>query len=213
MLSLPTRLRTWTEKPGLNKTPQCFWIGPECFSTAFFHEWLSYTIFTGFFFLRVPCAFAIFSQYQTDLCPTQLSALLPISLCILSGEGSVAGNSIILSSAVDALVESHVLNWRRSCSINLSATPRAWFHSISDGVKTIDVSSWEMVVIAAQRIIVFIMWPGLLELACGEPGMVELVLVEFVSCLFSLVFTVQLLFLSVSVFLRPTLAKSTFRGI
>lgn len=150
-------------------------------------------------FLCVPCAFPIFSQYQTDLCPTQLSILLPVSLCILSGEGSVAGNLIMLSSAVDALVESHVLNWLRSCSINLSETPRAWFHSISDGVKTIDVSSWEMVVIAAQRVFVFIMWPGLLELACGELGTVKLVSVEFVNRLFFLVFTVHLLFLSVIV--------------
>lgn len=141
-------------------------------------------------FLCVPCAFAIFAQYQPDLCPAQLSILLPISLCILSGEGSVAGNLIILGSAVDALVESHVLNWLRSCSINLSETPRAWFHLISDGVKTIDVSSWEMVVMAAQRVIVFIMWPGLLELACGALGMVELASVEFVNCLFFLVFTV-----------------------
>lgn len=171
-------------------------------------------------FLCVPCAFPIFSQYQTDLCPTQLSVLLPISLCILSGEGSVAGNLIILSSAVDALVESHVLNWLWSGSINLSKTPRAWFHLISDGVKTIDVSSWEMVVIAAQRVIVFIMWPGLLELACGELGTVKLVSLEFVKCLFFLVFTVHLLFFSSAIVslslwssLRPTFAKSTFKGI
>lgn len=159
-------------------------------------------------FLCVPCAFAIFSQYQPDLCPTQLSILLPISLCILSGEGSVAGNSIMLSSAVDALVESHVLNWLRGCGINLSeGAPRARFHLISDGVKTIDVSSWEMAVMAAQRLIVFTTWLGSLELACGGLRMVKLVSVKFVNCLVFLVFTAATspasFFFNLSLFLAP----------
>lgn len=166
------RLRTWTGLAGGEKKASVFlnrhWLFLYCFLSCMIK------LYNLRGFLRVPCAFPIFTQYQNDLCPTQLSILLPISLCILSGEGSVAGNLIILSSAVDALVESHVLNWFWSCSINLSKTPKAWFHLISDGVKTIDVSSWEMVVIAAQRLIVFIIWLGFLELACGEQGDVEI---------------------------------------
>lgn len=181
------RLRTWTGLALGEKKASVFLNRPWMFLYCLLSCMIK--LYNLICFLCVPCAFAIFAQYQPDLCPAQLSILLPISLCILSGEGSVAGNLIILSSAVDALVESHVLNWLRSCSINLSETPRAWFHLISDGVKTIDVSSWEMAVMAAQRVIVFSMWPGLLELACGELGMVKLVSVEFVNCLFFLFFT------------------------
>lgn len=89
-------------------------------------------------------------------------------------EEHVSRNLIILNGAVVALVESHALNWLQSCSINLSKMPRVWFHLISDRVKTINVNSREITVRAAQRGIVFITWLDLLELACGQLGMVKL---------------------------------------
>lgn len=150
MLSVPVRLSIWTGLAGGEKKSSVFLNEPWMFLYCLLSCVIKLYNLRGF--PHVPCAFPIFTQYQNDLCPTQLNILLSISLCILSVEGSVAGNLIILSSARDALVRSHVLNWFWSCSINLSKTPRAWFHLISDGVKTIDVSSREMVVIVKESL-------------------------------------------------------------
>lgn len=72
-------------------------------------------------------------------------------------------------------------------------------------------------VIAAQRLIVFIIRPGFPELACGELGTLKLVSVEFVKCPLFLVFTVvHGLFSSVIVsdsmkhFVSNLFAKSSF---
>lgn len=178
------RLRTWTGWAGTEKKP-VFSNRPWMFLYCLLSCMIKLYNLRGF--LRVPCAFSIFTQYQNDLCPTQLSILLPISLCILSSEESVAGNLIMLSSAVDPLVESHVLNWFWSCSINLSKTPSAWFHLISDRVKTIDVSAWEMVVIVAQTSHCFYYGPGFSRVSLRWAGDGEIV-----KCLFFLAFTVHL---------------------
>lgn len=132
---------------------------------------------------------------------------------------SVAGNLTILSSAVDPLVESHVLNWFWSCCINLRKTPSAWFHSISDGVKTIDVSPWEIVVIVAQRVIVFVMDRAYLSQPAVSGGTVKLVSLEFVKYVPSCFHCTPLVFICHCVFsrwsaLRPTCSlKALFKGI
>lgn len=165
------------------KNPQCFWMFLYCLLSCMIK------LYNLRGFLHIPCAFPNFTQYQNDLCLTRLSKRLPISLCVLSGEESVAGNLIMLSSTVDVLVESHVLNWFWSCNINLSKTPRAWFHLIPDGVKTIDVSSWKIVAIVAWRVSVFIMWPWLPWVRMwwvgdSETGFVEVYEVSVLFCFY-----------------------------
>lgn len=187
MLSLPMRPRTWTGLAGGEKALSIFAQALNVsVLPSFMHDWV---IQSKRLFAHCLCFSKLTTQYQNDLCPAQLRKRLPISLCILSGEESVAGNLIILRGAVDVLVESHVMNWFWSCRINLSKMPKAWFHLISDGVKTIDVSSWEMVVIVAWRVSVFIMWPGFFELKCGQLGIVRWGSLGFMKCLFFFVFT------------------------
>ena len=139
----------------------------------------------------------------------------PISLCILSGEESVAGNLIILSSAADALVRSHVLNWLRSCSANLSETPKSsvpfdfwrsqnnWCQLVRDGGNSCSKES--LFLLCAAR--VSMRWVRDGEISSG--GVCE------VSCFHwaSLVFLSHCVSLCEALLAKVSHTKSTYKGI
>lgn len=142
--ALPVKLGSWVGWAGGETR---FWMGPERFCIAFCHTWLSYTIQEAV--CASPALFqslhSIKRKKKKDLRPTQLSALLPISLCIWSIEEQKRLWDLDDTGRPPARTPW----WRAMFSIgsgagafNLSGTAR--FRSISDGVKTTDVSSWEM---------------------------------------------------------------------